>query len=340
MNLTHILPISELSSLESEHDRLIIVKSDEAGCECAYKSETNDCFWIDKDQSGDKTSMYLSNQNRTTTPLIVIYGRPFNMKLTMSDNSQCDLFMIDDFDESQSLLSNNEYSYENEFVLGKNASLNSVKIFLHNTVSSNVTYQRTATINSEAVFYDRQIFVSNCSANIKSSVNLIGKHAQINSMGCLFSAAGDFYYEPILNHLEQNTKSSLDFKVVLAKRAKSFFRGLVMMDKMAQYSEAYQENKNLLLSRTARADSEPRLEIIPNDVRCKHGSATSELDNKQLYYLISRGFTPADAKQMIVKSFLTAAIKFSHETEESILQKLLLSTIDNVFNKNSGIFIS
>lgn len=325
-------------SLESENDRLILLKVDSSNLHFYQSDKTKD--FVSYTDTDDALSMSVKNSHSTIKPLIVIQGLKRSIKLTMSENSQCDLLMIDVVDPSFQSSQKMTNDFDCEIILEKNAVLNSVKLFMKNNFSSNVNYHRTVTLKDSSIFYDRQIFVTNYSAKIKSTVNLIGKYAQIYSSGCLLSSAGEFYYEPIQQHFEQYTKSLLDFKVVLAKRAKSFFRGLVVMDKTAQKSEAYQENKNLLLSRTARADSEPRLEIIPNDVRCKHGSATAELDQKQLYYLISRGFDPIQARQMVVKSFLTAALTFTHESEETFLQKFVLNTIDNIFNHNSEIFIS
>lgn len=340
--MTTIQPVlsnAPLAFLESEQNRLILIRTNESGFEVNQNTHTNDCVQIESDQN-KKMSIQVKNSNSQLTPLIVIQGRPCDIKLTLSQNSFCDLLMVDDFSNSKDSANNSQTQYHQEFVLEQNSHLNGVKVFLHPATSESVVYSRTSTLNKDAVFFDRQIFVSNCSVNVKSFVNLVGHNATIDSAGFLLASAGDFYYEPVQNHAVSHTKSQLDFKVVLSKRSKSFFRGLVTMEKNAQHSEAYQENKNLLLSRTARADSEPRLEIIPNDVSCKHGSATSELDPKQLYYLRSRGFDPEQAKQMVVKSFLTAAIKSNSENEENFLHKFVLNTIDNMFDKNSGIFLS
>lgn len=336
MNLTHT-SIAEFS-LDSEKERLILFKIDNSNIEIYQSDKTKD--YVSYTDTNHELSVYVKNSNSELKPLIVIQGLKKSIKLILSENSQCDFLMIDTVDAARASLQENNNTFNCEIILEKNSVLNSVKFFMKNNVSSNVNYNRTVTLKDRAVFYDRQIFVTNYSAKIKSIVNLIGKYAQIYSSGCLLSSAGEFYYEPIQQHVEQHTKSLLDFKVVLAKRAKSFFRGLVVMDKTAQKSEAYQENKNLLLSRTARADSEPRLEIIPNDVRCKHGSATAELDQKQLYYLISRGFDPVQARQMVVKSFLTAVFAFNDSEEQKFLQNFVLHTIDNVFNHTSEIFIS
>jgi Fe-S cluster assembly scaffold protein SufB len=71
----------------------------------------------------------------------------------------------------------------------------------------------------------------------------------------------------------------------------------------AQKTNAYQENRNLMLSETAHADSIPGLEILANDVRCTHGATLGQVDREQLFYAMARGLTRADAERLIVRGF-------------------------------------
>ena len=72
----------------------------------------------------------------------------------------------------------------------------------------------------------------------------------------------------------------------------------------AQKTDAYQTNRNLLLSPEARAQSVPMLEILANDVRCSHGSSTSPVDPEQVFYLMSRGIPKEQAQEVLVQAFL------------------------------------
>ena len=85
-------------------------------------------------------------------------------------------------------------------------------------------------------------------------------------------------------------------------------RWLIRIAPGAQRSDAYQNNRNLLLSTRARADSIPMLEILANDVRCTHGSTTSSVDEEELFYLMSRGLPKAQAQRMIVEGFFSAVV--------------------------------
>lgn len=93
------------------------------------------------------------------------------------------------------------------------------------------------------------------------------------------------------------------YKGVLSGRAHGVFAGTILVEKQAQKTDAYQTNRNLLLSKEALVDSIPRLEILADDVKCKHGSATGQLDAEVLFYLRSRGIEERDARSMLILAF-------------------------------------
>ena len=78
---------------------------------------------------------------------------------------------------------------------------------------------------------------------------------------------------------------------------------MIRVEREAQKTNAYQENRNLLLSRDAHADSIPGLEILANDVRCTHGATLGQVDREQLFYLMARGLSRAEAERLIVRGF-------------------------------------
>jgi len=112
-----------------------------------------------------------------------------------------------------------------------------------------------------------------------------------------------FDHHTIQDHRAVRTTSDLLFKVALDDEAHSTYSGLIRIAKQAQQSNAYQSNRNMLLSKTAHADSIPNLEIEANDVRCTHGAAVAPVDEEQLFYLMSRGLPLAEARQLIVEGF-------------------------------------
>ncbi len=104
-------------------------------------------------------------------------------------------------------------------------------------------------------------------------------------------------------HQAPNTKSDLLYKNALRDTAKTIFSGLIVVDPDAQKTDAYQSNRNLMLSDDAEACSLPGLEIQANDVRCTHGATSSRIDSEQEFYLQSRGIAKADADELLTFGF-------------------------------------
>ena len=91
--------------------------------------------------------------------------------------------------------------------------------------------------------------------------------------------------------------------------SRSIFSGLIIVDKEAQKTDAYQTNRNLLLSSAAEATSLPGLEIEANDVKCSHGATSAELDKNDLFYMQSRGLTRKEAEKWLTFAFFEEILK-------------------------------
>ncbi len=144
------------------------------------------------------------------------------------------------------------------------------------------------------------------SALAKEQWNLVlsGEGAAAKAFG-LVRASGKQHFDETLfvSHLKPRTQSEVLFKTVAADEARSIFSGLIHVSKEAQKTTAYQTNRNLLLSKQARADTIPKLEILADDVKCGHGAAVSSIDEDQIFYLMSRGMSRDLAKAVIVEGF-------------------------------------
>jgi Fe-S cluster assembly protein SufD len=110
-------------------------------------------------------------------------------------------------------------------------------------------------------------------------------------------------YDTFQEHMAPSTTSDFAFKGALRDKARAVWRGMIRVEEGAQKTNAYQENRNLLLSKTAHADSIPGLEILANDVRCTHGATLGQVDREQLFYLMTRGLTRSEAERLIVRGF-------------------------------------
>jgi Fe-S cluster assembly protein SufD len=110
-------------------------------------------------------------------------------------------------------------------------------------------------------------------------------------------------YDTFQEHIAPSTTSDFAFKGALRDEASTVWRGMIRVEQEAQKTNAYQENRNLLLSKRAHADSIPGLEILANDVRCTHGATLGQVDREQLFYLMSRGLSRPEAERLIVRGF-------------------------------------
>ncbi|WP_051640748.1 Fe-S cluster assembly protein SufD [Thiomicrorhabdus sp. Milos-T2] len=98
-------------------------------------------------------------------------------------------------------------------------------------------------------------------------------------------------------------------KYVLTDHAVGVFNGMIRVDQKAQKTDGQMDNKNLLLSDTAKMDTKPQLEIYADDVKCSHGSASGQIDKNQIFYLQARGIRRADAIKMITHAFLLEPVE-------------------------------
>jgi len=134
--------------------------------------------------------------------------------------------------------------------------------------------------------------------------DLAGQGATSRVTGAYF-ADGDQHldYDTFQEHIAPNTESDFAFKGALRENATAVWRGMIRVEEGAQKTNAYQENRNLLLSDHAHADSIPGLEIMANDVRCTHGATLGKVNREELFYLMARGLSREEAERLIVRGF-------------------------------------
>jgi Fe-S cluster assembly protein SufD len=116
-------------------------------------------------------------------------------------------------------------------------------------------------------------------------------------------------FDTTQEHAAPNTTSDLAFRGVLAARSTAVWKGNIIVDPGAQKTDAFQESRNLLISKRAHADAIPGLEIQANDVRCTHAAAVAQVDPEQLFYLRSHGLDAEVAKRLVIEGFLAALVE-------------------------------
>ncbi len=113
----------------------------------------------------------------------------------------------------------------------------------------------------------------------------------------------------LVDHAMPQCFSNEFYKGIMAGQSAGVFNGKIIVRKDAQKTNAYQSNKNILLSDEARINTKPQLEIFANDVKCSHGATTGQLDEEALFYLRSRGIGAAEAKVMLTTAFATDVLE-------------------------------
>ena len=143
--------------------------------------------------------------------------------------------------------------------------------------------------------------------HLTMDLNVRGSYGEVAG---LYFGDGDqvLDYRAFMNHRAPDTNSDMFLKGAVEDEADSVFTGLIRIEPDAQRTNAYQTNRNLVLSDGAEAQSVPNLEILANDVRCGHGSTVGPLDAEQRYYLMSRGLDRLRADRLQVRGFFEEAI--------------------------------
>jgi Fe-S cluster assembly protein SufD len=132
-------------------------------------------------------------------------------------------------------------------------------------------------------------------------------------------------FDTTQEHAAPNTFSDLAFRGILAGRSSAVWRGVIKVDPGAQQTDAFQECRNLLLSKRAHVDAIPGLEILANDVRCTHAAAIAQIDNDQLFYLRSRGLPEPQAQRLVIEGFMAELVE---RFEEGPVREVLAGALE------------
>jgi Fe-S cluster assembly protein SufD len=190
-----------------------------------------------------------------------------------------------------------------EVKVGKNAKLTFVELQSLGENVWNFTHERVKVGQNGHVDW---IFVATGTRLTKnfSELALDGDGA-VGKMSGYYFTEGEQHldHDTQQNHNAAHTTSDLLFKGALKDRSRSVWQGMIYVAPGAQKTDGYQANRNLVLSKAARADSIPGLEILADDVRCTHGATVGRIEDEHIFYLMARGMTRQDAERMVVDGF-------------------------------------
>ncbi len=184
---------------------------------------------------------------------------------------------------------------------------------------------------------DRDTNVKTVSLNLGSKYLRSEQHTRVVGVGSnvenyslsVPSGKQEFDQRTLQTHSSPNSRSDLLYKNALLDDSRTIFSGLIRVLEDAQLTDAYQTNRNLLLSNTAEANALPGLEILANDVKCSHGATTGQIEQDQLFYLLSRGIPKKAAQKLLVFGFFEEIIE---KLENSELKENVRELIDKKFH--------
>ena len=263
---------------------------------------TNKCYKIivKKDYNLNKPLVVYHNTNNK------IKSKNINLKLDFKLEQNSSLRLIDLFHDSAE---NNFINIFYNFDLKENAILKNYKI--DKIQNENIRYsynnidQDRNSISETFIFSSGSNFSKN---EIKCNLNGEYSSAFVNG---IFSLNDKQHHEirTVINHLVENTKSYQLIKSVLEKNTKSAYQGKIFVDSKAQKTDGYQLSKAILLDETSEFNAKPELEIYADDVKCSHGSASGSLDENSIFYLMSRGLSYQQSKELLINGFLLDVIE-------------------------------
>jgi Fe-S cluster assembly protein SufD len=196
--------------------------------------------------------------------------------------------------------------------------------------------EKTVSFQLDTTVADRDAQVKNVAVNIGAQRARFENQTRIEGPGAdvkmysltVAEETQEFDQRTFQTHNAGNAVSDLLYKNALLDNSRTIFSGLIRVAEGAQQTDAFQTNRNLLLDPTAEANALPGLEILANDVKCSHGATTGNVDEDELFYMMSRGIAKRDAMKLMVFGFFEEVIE---KVESDELAENLRELIRNKF---------
>ncbi len=252
-----------------------------------------------------------------------IWSKNINLKLDFELQEDSCLRLIDLFsDTSEKNFLNIFYNFDlKENAILKNYKVDklenkNIKYSFNNIEQNKNTISETFILSSGSNFFKSEI---NC--------NLKGEHSSAFVNG-IFSLSNNKHHEirTVVNHLTENSKSYQLIKSVLEDSSKAVYQGKIFVNSDAQKTDGYQLSKAILLNKDTEFNAKPELEIYADDVKCSHGSASGSLNEDSIFYLMSRGLSNNQARELLINGFLL-----------DVVEKITDSEIKNLIKNMIGI---
>lgn len=196
----------------------------------------------------------------------------------------------------------------NDLIVGRGAN---VKYICTQRWNESVTALQinATTVERDASAMSLNLHLGGAYSRFESLSRLIGEGARSDLLAVAVAHRNqEFDARTLQDHACPHTTSDLLYKNALTDRARTTFGGLIRVERHAHFTDAYQKVRNLLLSDDAEANSMPGLEILADNVKCSHGATSGQVDDEEMFYLLSRGIPPLVARHLVVAGFLNEVI--------------------------------
>jgi len=313
-----------------EHNKIVFLNGIISNIDFSQEDETKISLTKDLNQSENfkEVNPLVSLNNALTASYIRV-----TVKENYSLNKPLIIYNITTKDLKSTTL-----NLKTDIVLEKNSSLKVINLFDDNSENNFINIVQNFDIAQDAILKNYKIDHKK-NSNIKYCYNNINLEKNSISENFIFSTGSKFIKNEIncnlndeycsafingilnlsssqhheiktnINHLAENTKSYQLIKSVLNDNAKGIYQGKIYVDSKAQKTNGYQLSKALLLNENTEFDGKPELEIYADDVKCSHGATSGNLDEDAIFYLMSRGLSHQQSKELLINGFLLDAVE-------------------------------
>jgi Fe-S cluster assembly protein SufD len=212
----------------------------------------------------------------------------------------------------------------NDLVAGKGAKINYICAQNWNEKVLSIQINAT-TAERESSALSLNVHLGGAYSRFESLSRLTGEGARSDLLAVsIGDGTQEFDARTLQDHASPHTTSDLLYKNALTDRTRNTFGGLIRVEPHAHFTDAYQTVRNLLLSDDAEANSMPGLEILADNVKCSHGATSGQINEDEMFYLLSRGIPAPVAKQLLVSGFLNEVVdRLDHPAITGLVHELI-----------------
>ena len=278
-----------------------------------FYDDTNPFAFLNLAFSSDGISIHIPQNVAIEKPIVLLYdynnSQPsVSNSLTfieVGDNSSVKIILLFSKGTGEVILGNEMVN-----ILQKNGSEVEVNIVQYDLSNLKLINNLNVMLESNSIFKGNSFSLNTEFVRNNLNIAFQGPYSSANLNGIYYCDTNNFVDDhTLIMHNVPNCQSDENFRGILDGKGRAVFNGKIFVARDAQKTNAYQSNKNLILSDEARINTKPQLEIYADDVKCTHGATAGFLDKEMLFYIISRGIGKEKAKSLLLNSFVSGNLE-------------------------------